>query len=287
MSKHDRLALLAQIGRIYREADGRDDVEAAELDHHNADIRALPPLPHGLQVHTPYTAYAHWMLLHRLLFGAGVERVQANMDIDSLTRSAFLCAFGEEVRRGDAHEFFVRYTKFQTIDERIVRRVGRERAAYRRRLPREARENRREADWAAARMMMADRLAAGGEAQGKWNDLWIEHPHPMINEPHKAVCWITPGDGIDEDRKIDMHLLAGLARIDNVFMKVRRMFSALERPVGISSSHNRVWNGYAPYNPAMLETYLTLFRTAHNFIYVGGDRRTPAMRMGFAQEPLR
>ena len=81
--------------------------------------------------------------------------------------------------------------------------------------------------------------------------------------------------------------MSGLARSDNVFMKARRMFSALERPVGISSSHKRVWNGYAPYHPAMLETYLTLFRTAHNFIYTREDGWPPAMRMGFAREPLR
>lgn len=75
--------------------------------------------------------------------------------------------------------------------------------------------------------------------------------------------------------------------IDNVFMKARRMHSALERPVSTSSSHNRVWHGYAPYNPAMLEIYLTLFRVASNFIHVGDDGRTPAMRLGFAKEPLR
>ena len=86
---------------------------------------------------------------------------------------------------------------------------------------------------------------------------------------------------------MDMHLDAGLARIDNLFMKARRMFSALERPVGTSSGHNRVWHGYAPYNPAMLEIYLTLFRAANNFIYVGEDGRTPAMRLGIAPEPLR
>ena len=86
---------------------------------------------------------------------------------------------------------------------------------------------------------------------------------------------------------VDTFLGAGLTAIDNLFMKARRMFSALERPEGTSSCHNRVWNGYAPYNPAMLETYLTLFRTAHNFIHSGEDGRTPAMRMGFAQEPLR
>ena len=134
---------------------------------------------------------------------------------------------------------------------------------------------------------MADRLAEGGQPQGKWSDIWIEHPLPTLNEPHKFVCWATPRGDIDPERKVDMFLDAGLARIDNVFMKARRMHSALERPVGTSSSHNRVWHGYAPYNPAMLEIYLTLFRTASNFIHVGDDGKTPAMRLGFAKEPLR
>ena len=46
-------------------------------------------------------AYAHWMLIHRMLTGAGVERVQANMDIDSMSRAAFICTFadGGSVRR--------------------------------------------------------------------------------------------------------------------------------------------------------------------------------------------
>ena len=49
-----------------------------------------------MQVHEPYTAYAHWMLLHRILTGAGVERLQANMDQNSMTRAAFLCAYVDE-----------------------------------------------------------------------------------------------------------------------------------------------------------------------------------------------
>ena len=57
--------------------------------------------------------------------------------------------------------------------------------------------------------------------------------------------------------------------------------------MGTSSSHNTVWHGYAPYNPPMLETYLTIFRTVSNFVFVGDDGATPAMRLGFALEPLR
>lgn len=76
VSKHDRVALLEQIERIYRMAGERADVEDAELDHHDPAIRAMPPLKHGMQVHLPYTAYAHWMLLRRTLKSAGVRRRQ-------------------------------------------------------------------------------------------------------------------------------------------------------------------------------------------------------------------
>ena len=86
---------------------------------------------------------------------------------------------------------------------------------------------------------------------------------------------------------MDMFLDVGLARIDNVFMKTRRQFSALERPVGTSSGQNRVWHGYAPYNPRMLEKYLAIFRATHNFVFVGSDGKTPAMPLGFARRALR
>ena len=82
------------------------------------------------------------------------------------------------------------------------------------------------------------------------------------------------------------NLRSGLSRIDSVFEKTRRLFSAFERPVGTSSTHNKVWHGYAPYNPAMMEKYLTIFRTVDNFVFVGDDGKTPAMRLGFTKTPL-
>ena len=66
----------------------------------------------------------------------------------------------------------------------------------------------------------------------------------------------------------------------------RRLFSSLERPIGTSSGYNTVWHGYAPYNPRMLEKYLTIFRSMNNFVFVGDDGKTPAMRLGFAKQPL-
>ena len=126
-----------------------------------------------------------------------------------------------------------------------------------------------------------------GQAYGRRRDLWVEHPEPTRNEPRKAVCWLTPHESIDEGRKADMHLRAGLARVDNIFQMTRRLFNAFERPGGTSSGHNAVLHGYAPYNPAMVRKCLTVFRAVNNWVHVSErDGKTPAMRLGLANKPL-
>ena len=60
----------------------------------------------------------------------------------------------------------------------------------------------------------------------------------------------------------------------------------LERAIGTPSGQNLVWSGYQPYNPAMVEQYLTIFRAVYNWIQVGKDGKTPAMRLGLASSPL-
>ncbi len=124
------------------------------------------------------------------------------------------------------------------------------------------------------------------ETQGKWDDQWVVHPYPTLNEPQKAVCWLTPDEFLHKDRVAALYLRSGIARVDNVFQKTRRLFNALERQIRTSSTHNKVWHGYAPYNPAMVEKYLTIFRAVDNFVFVGDDGMTPAMRLGFTREPL-
>ena len=283
VKKHGRLDLVRQMASIYASAEKRADVEDIELHTHDDGVLRTPYLKRGPQVHLPYTVYAHWILLRRILDGAGVKRLQANMDVDSSARAAFLCAFLDEIRRGDAHGFFVRYTKYQTIDtrKRILMKARAARARFAASLPPAVRRN----DVEVARRIMR---AGMDEARpyGPWDDRWVVHPFPTINEPHKAVSWLTALNSLDGEQKVDMFLAAGIARIDNVFMKTRRLFSALERPVGTSSGHNRVWHGYAPYNPGMVEKYLAIFRATHNFVFVGEDDRTPAMRLGFAKKPL-
>ena len=83
-----------------------------------------------------------------------------------------------------------------------------------------------------------------------------------------------------------MFLKARLARVDNVFQLSRRLFQAFERPLGMVSGPSSLWYGYQPYNPAMIEKYLGIFRAVNNFVQIGEDGKTPAMRIGFADRPL-
>ena len=93
----------------------------------------------------------------------------------------------------------------------------------------------------------------------------------------------TLWEGRFKSSLVDQYLRAGMARVDNVFQMSRRAFNALERPLGTSSAQNMVWHGYQPYNSAMVEKYLCIFRVVNNFIVVGTDGKTPAMSLGFAQ----
>lgn len=66
-------------------------------------------------------------------------------------------------------------------------------------------------------------------------------------------------------------------------MQVRCRLSLLERPIDTASRVGRVWSGYSPYNPEIIEKMLTIFRVLYNYCLVGEKRSTPAMRLGLAK----
>ena len=276
-----RTELAGQIETLYAAAASREDVEDIELEHMDGSYKT-PYLKDGLLIHMPYMTYAHWFLLRRLLVGAGVEHFQFHFDIDSTSRAAFLCSFIEEIKERRAHAFYIKYDKNFTVDKRrsAVAKARAKRARERALLPPEERHD-------VDLILMKRALAAAGQPYGQWDDRWFEHPHPSMNEPHKAMCWLTPDDSLDEDTVAGMYLLGRIARVDNVFQLTRRLFNAFEKPIGTPSGQNAVWHGYQPYNPAMVQKYLTIFRTVNNFIHIGTDGKTPAMRLGLAKKPLR
>ena len=91
-NRETRRDLAAKIELLYRAAADREDVEDIELEHMNTAYRT-PHLHNGLLVHQPYTIYAHWVLLRRLLTGALVlNRRNLHFDIDSTARAATCAA---------------------------------------------------------------------------------------------------------------------------------------------------------------------------------------------------
>jgi hypothetical protein len=42
--------------------------------------------------------------------------------------------------------------------------------------------------------------------------------------------------------------------------------------------------GYSPYNPALVGKLLDIFRVFYNFVEVGEDKKTPAVRLGLAEK---
>ena len=116
-TKSVRKGLAGQIEMLYAASASRADVEDIELEHMDTTFRT-PFLKDGLLVHMPYTTYAHWYLLRRLLTGAGVQRTQFHFDIDSMSRAGFLCTFIQEIKERRSHAFYVKYDKNLTIDER-------------------------------------------------------------------------------------------------------------------------------------------------------------------------
>lgn len=41
--------------------------------------------------------------------------------------------------------------------------------------------------------------------------------------------------------------------------------------------------GYSPYNPAVITKMLDIFRVFYNYVEVGKNKETPAMRLGLAK----
>jgi len=273
--------ILQQIADIYASAQSRQDIE--DREHQNIDQAFINPiLTEGMQVHVPYTCYAHFQLMHMLIKGAGVEKLFYYMDCDSMLRAGFISAFEQEIRTGNAHGFYVRYSKFLTTPKKVAlyEMAIETLSEYKANLPQDKQEQ-------AELLLMSDRIKEAAHI-GKWKDKWVTHPLPSMNEPEKAICWLTSRNEQDYDdlTKAQMYLDAGINAVDNIFQISRRLMNAFERPIGTSSGYNTVWHGYSPYNPKMVDKYLILLRTYHNFIKVGKDKMTPAMRLGLTKRPL-
>lgn len=266
-------SLADEIDDAYAIAQARNDIESPDApssDEHLPDT--------GMQTRLEYTLYGHFLFLRSLMGNVGKWRFF--LDQDSGIRAACLAAFKDEVVARTCDAFFVRINKDMSIDQKrracaaAEKRFGDERAAH---------PGLR--DHEIVQEIFKRQLAAM-TPHGKWRDRWLVHPLPTISEPELAVSYLTDFGDYDPDHLALLYAKASLHGVDSLFNQMRRRSSLLERSLHSSANAGRIWSGYAPYLPEHAAAILDILRTAHNFILVGDDRMTPAMRLGLARAPL-
>ncbi|NPT54555.1 hypothetical protein [Paraburkholderia elongata] len=275
-----RETVLDDAAAAYANVADRDDVEVA--DEFNSQLR-LPET--GMQVHGQYTLYAHFQVLKRLLGGA--KSITFYLDQDSGIRAACFAAFRERIQAGTAHAFFVSIKKDLTKGQKL--KAYNE--AQKRFLDAVNRMGGVANDFDAKIQLIKEQFPLMKEI-GKYGDRWLLHPLPTMNEPEKALCHLTarPNAPLPEDRLAAMYLFGSMYGADRFLELVRRRLSPLERALGSSSAAGRMWYGYAPYNPQIIEKLLLILRVYWNYCYVpktSKDGKTPAERLGLAKGKVR
>jgi transposase-like protein len=263
---------------VYDNFEVREDIEESEIQ---TPETGLPS--NGMQVHSEYTLYAHFLLLRRLLGNA--EKIRFFLDQESGIRAACLSAFWIEVLEKRCDAFYVRVNKNLTINQkrRLKAKSIRELADFRA----SSASYEPLTDYDLRHILIKERLQDLIDI-GKWHDRWLFYPFPDMSEPEKAICWLTDlqDRSYDTDHLAWLYSKGTLHGIDRFFMQVRRRLSLLERPISTPSSEGRKWHGYSPYNPAMVGKVLDIFRVFYNFVEVGKDKKTPAMRLGLSEKAI-
>lgn len=231
--------------------------------------------PVGMQVRSDYTLYAHFFFLRDLIGGAG--KLRFFLDMEPSILAAVVSAFRERFTAKEADAFYVKIRKDMTIQRKktAVSTALQPLADYIAKHPEMSRPQARHA-------LLKEQL----EAQfphGQFGGGWIRHPYPHMGEPEKQVYYCTDTGAYGADHFAYLLLRASLHSIDKFFMLVRRRLNIFERPIHTPSSASRSWYGYQGYNPAVGAKLLEIFRVFYNYVKVGDDGRTPAMRLGLIE----
>lgn len=250
-----------------------------------SDERKLPDK--GVQIHYDYTLYAHFQYLKRML--PKTKQFVFYVDDESGIDGALFSTFSDEVLRKECEAFVVKINKEMDVNEK-----RREKYAGDVRLAEfiESNPDLRSVHKKVVKQKYLELLVASQMVDGILVDKTLEYPFPDMSEPEKYVRWIT-----DLERKVGgktqsvediaaLYRRATLHPIDRFFMQIRSGVKALGRSMYTASNTGGRWYPNAPYNPERVTWLLEIYRTAYNYIFVGKDKKTPAMRFGLAKAPL-
>lgn len=163
VSQNGTNSLEETIQDTYESTVEREDVESPDTPQ---DSEKLPN--RGMQLHSEYTMYGHFMYLRHLL--PGVEKLRFFLDQDSGIRAACLGAFPEEVKLRRVDAFYVRTGKKMTVSEkkRLVNETAMRFDNVRDQYPLLS-------DDEIRALIMRENIRSAQEF-GKWNDRWVIYP---------------------------------------------------------------------------------------------------------------
>lgn len=269
------IGLRGEILKTYEHALARQDVEASDLP---AEYTKLPL--RGLQVHAEYTLYGHFFFLSELL--SHVPKIRFFLDQESGIRAACLAAFVDKVLDRTCDAFYVSINKGMTNDQKqkAMREVRNQINYLMEEYPYDLSET-------SLRRILIERALQKRAPTGPWRDMWVEVPSRIKSEPEKQVCHLTDFGDYEEDHLAKLFDKASLHGIDRFFAQVRNSISLLARAPSSSSNTGRKWFQKNPYNPEIAAMLLDIYRVNYNYLEVGADKNTPAMRLGLAKSKIR
>jgi transposase-like protein len=267
-----------------------DDTEAAAIEADEAPAITKHPRKFGMQVHSEYTAYAHFQMLNKLT--SNTEKVRLFIDQDASFYGASMSAFANRIMGGECDVFYVRIKSEMTIHEKRRAVAATTRAINR--LAHEfpytdwrVREELTERDYNS--MLRHELIKRGMEnlvPAGNNRDKWLIHPIATMDEAEKSVCFLTDDNQYDKDHVARLYAKASLQSVDKVFNQIRNFISVLGNQRKSKSNKLRQYFPESAYNPERVIKLLEIFRVYHNYHYTGEDKKTPAMRLGLAKAPI-
>jgi len=268
-------SLQQSIAQIYREAVTRTDVEACDLP---AEYTRFPVK--GMQVHAEYTLYGHFYFLRDLL--RHTSKLRFFLDQESGIRAACLAAFHDRILARECDAFYVSINKTMTNDEkeRAMRDVDRE-------IRKLTEEYPYDLSTKSLRHMHIARAIRERTPMGPWRDMWVNVLTRIKSEPEKKVCHLTDFNDYDDNHLAALMDKASLHGIDRFFAQVRNSLSLLARAPSSASNAGRVWYQRNAYDPEVAAMILDIYRVHYNYLEVGDDKKTPAMRLGLAKGKVR
>lgn len=231
----------------------------------------------GVQTREEYNAYGHFLVLKKLF--KNIEKIRFTLDNDAALRPACLAVFADRILERTCDVFTISVNNNFTRDDR--EKIN----SKSRRLIKSVREKFGiKSDHEAKAFLLSKIISVVHERNCLAARKIVRFPFAHNGELKKYVVFETNLNDYDLNHLANLYLTASIHRTNNFFQQARRRIRFLERPM--NTVGERIWTGYSPYNPQIVQKLINILRVYHNYCLKGDDKQTPAVRLGLAKGPV-